>query len=128
VKVKLDENIGRRGAQLLKADGHDVMTVRDQQLGGVADERLFEVCRAEARILVTLDRDFGQVLRFPPETGAGVVVLDLNPRPTAGTLFARLQDFLAFSKTRSPLGELWIVEPGRVRIHLGEEPQGSVGE
>ena len=46
MKVKLDENIGRRGSELLKADGHDVMTVRDQDLGGVADERLFEVCRA----------------------------------------------------------------------------------
>ena len=28
----LDENIGRRGSELLKAAGHDVMTVRDQDL------------------------------------------------------------------------------------------------
>jgi hypothetical protein len=122
VNLKLDENIGRRGAQQLEVDGHDVATVRDQNLGGAADERLFDVCRAEARTLVTLDRDFGQVLRFPPETSAGIVVLDLNPRPTHGTLVARLQDFLAFSKTRSPVGELWIVEPGRVRIHLRDAP------
>jgi hypothetical protein len=61
VKVKLDENIGRRGAQLLKADGHDVMTVRDQQLGGVADEadhRDFEAATAfdQARFLKMADR------------------------------------------------------------------------
>jgi len=30
VKIKLDENIGRRGLELLKASGHDVMTVWDQ--------------------------------------------------------------------------------------------------
>ena len=121
MNLKLDENIGRRAARLLAAEGHDVATVRGQDLGGVADERLFDVCRGEARTLVTLDRDFGQVLRFPPETSAGIVVLDLTPRPTAATLVARLQDFLAFSKTRSPVGELWIVEAARVRIHLRNE-------
>jgi hypothetical protein len=41
----LDENIGRRGLELLKASGHDVMTVWDQGLHGVADEELFEVAR-----------------------------------------------------------------------------------
>jgi predicted nuclease of predicted toxin-antitoxin system len=65
VKFKLDENIGRRGLELLKASGHDVMTVRDQGLGGVTDEKLFEVCVAEGRALITLDRDFGQVTRSP---------------------------------------------------------------
>lgn len=122
MRLKLDENIGHRGARLLEAEGHDVTTVRGQGLGGVADERLFQVCRTEARTLVTLDRDFGQVLRFPPETSAGIVVLDLTPRPTPGGLSARLQDFLVFSKTHSPVGAPWIVEPGRVRIHLRDEP------
>jgi predicted nuclease of predicted toxin-antitoxin system len=61
VKFKLDENIGRRGLELLKASGHDVMTVWDQDLRGITDEELFEICSAEGRALVTLDRDFGQV-------------------------------------------------------------------
>jgi hypothetical protein len=34
VKFKLDENIGRRGRELLEAAGHDVMTVREQDLRG----------------------------------------------------------------------------------------------
>jgi hypothetical protein len=42
VKFKLDENIGRRGLELLKAFGHDVMTVWDQGLRGVTDQKLFE--------------------------------------------------------------------------------------
>jgi predicted nucleic acid-binding protein len=31
-----------------------------------ADESLFEACKSESRALATLDRDFGQVLRYPP--------------------------------------------------------------
>ena len=72
MKFKLDENIGRRGSELLKACGYDVMTVWDQGLHGVADEELFEVCSAERRVLISLDRDFGQVTRFPPERSAGM--------------------------------------------------------
>jgi predicted nuclease of predicted toxin-antitoxin system len=118
VKLKLDENIGRRGLELLRAAGHDVMTVRDQGLGGAKDESLFKTCAAEGRVLITLDHDFGQVTRFPPEQSAGVIVLEIGPRPSGLALLNRLRDFLAVLKTRSVIGSLWIVEPGRVRIHL----------
>ena len=80
MKCKLDENIGRLGLELLETSGHDVMTVWDQDLRGIADEQLFEVCSAEGRALITLDRDFGQVPRFPPEKSAGIVVLEVGPK------------------------------------------------
>lgn len=121
MEIKLDENIGRRGLELLRGAGHDVATVRDQRLQGAADDRVFDVCKAENRVLVTLDRDFGQVLRFPPEQTAGIVVLDLGPRPGPQALLDRLHAFLAVLATRPLDGTLWIVEPGRIRIHLAEE-------
>jgi predicted nuclease of predicted toxin-antitoxin system len=121
MKIKLDENIGCRGAELLRAAGHDVMTVRDQNLQGASDELLFKVCADEARVLITLDHDFGQVLRFPPERGAGLVVLELGTRVTALSLLNRLQEFLTMAQGQSPSGALWIVEPGRVRVHLASD-------
>ena len=118
MKFKLDENIGRRGWEFLREAGHDVMTVRDQGLGGASDQQLFEVCAGEGRPLVTLDHDFGQVTRFSPERSAGVVVLEVGPRATAQSIVDRLRDMVAVLETRSVVGALWIVEPGRVRIHL----------
>jgi predicted nuclease of predicted toxin-antitoxin system len=38
VKIKTDENIARRAVELLRAGGHDVMTVREQGLAGKSDE------------------------------------------------------------------------------------------
>ena len=118
MKLKLDENIGRRGLELLKAAGHDVMTVGEQQLQGAKDEVLFAVCADEGRALVTLDHDFGQVLRFPPDEGAGTAILELGPRPTAQGLLDRIGDLIALLQVRDLTGELWIIEPGRLRVHL----------
>jgi hypothetical protein len=125
VEIKLDENIGRRGLEILTEAGHDVLTVRDQRLQGASDETLFDVYGNESRVLITLDRDFGQTLRFPPHRSAGIVVLDPGPRATARAIAERLKEFLAAAKIHSVAGSRWIVEPGRLRIHLAGQRTAS---
>jgi len=120
MKIKLDENIGRRGVELLKLAGHDVMTVRERSLQGARNEELFKICADEGRVLITLDHDFGQVLRFRPERSAGIVVLEPGGRVTPQSLLHRPRDFLALVQEQSPIGALWIVEPGRIRVHLSD--------
>lgn len=65
----------------------------------------------------------GHVTRFPPEQSAGIVILEAGPRARVSTLLDRLLDFLAVLETRSVVGPLWIVESGRVRIHLREHEE-----
>jgi hypothetical protein len=47
VKLKLDENLGNRGRDLLEADGHDVCTVAIQSLTSASDEELAKRCAEE---------------------------------------------------------------------------------
>jgi hypothetical protein len=121
VRIKVDENIGASGVDLLRQAGHDTMTVREQGLAGAADDVVFQACVAEDRTLVTLDRDFGQVPRFPPKQTAGIVVLEFGGAASVSLLLDRLRDFIALAATRVVAGELWIIEPGRVRVHLEKE-------
>jgi hypothetical protein len=117
VKIKLDENIGMRGQEFLRAAGHDVVTVHDEALCRAADDAILLACLREQRVLVTLDHDFGNVLRFPPETSYGIVVLELPGRLTASGIVRGLSEFLAVHATHPIARELWIVEPGRIRVH-----------
>jgi predicted nuclease of predicted toxin-antitoxin system len=124
MRFKLDENIGRRGVELLRDAGHDVATVRDENLAGADDEVLFAVVVKEGRTLVTLDYDFAQVLRFPPAKTSGIVVLELGGRASLAALLERLRSLLATLDLHPLAGRLWIIEPGRVRMHL---PSGDEG-
>ena len=82
-----------------------------------AEGRTVGFCRQEGRVIVTLDHDFGQTLRFPPEATAGIVVLECKGRVTPTMVLARLTEFVTLLRTRPIDRALWIVEPGRVRIH-----------
>jgi len=125
LKLKLDENLGRRSEKILATAGHDVWTVRQQQLQGVPDEELIERCRAEGRCLVTLDLGFANPLLFLPSHYPGIVVLRLRQKPSAADLASLVQTLINALKSEEPTGKLWIVETGRIRIYQEEIRGGS---
>jgi hypothetical protein len=116
MKLKLDENLDVRLVSILRRAGHEVATVRDQGLTGIDDQALFARCSSEARILVTLDLDFASVLRYPPEASGGIIVFR-GPDDLIPTLRVLTETLVGALAKASPTGQLWIVEPGRVRVH-----------
>lgn len=117
MKFKFDENLGSIGKAVMETDGHDVMTAVEQDLSGADDQRLYQVCRLEQSVLVTMDLDFAEVLRFPPEPTAGIAVLRTPGRQSPAKILARVTDLSAFLRIEPIEGRLWIIEPGRVRVH-----------
>ena len=116
MRFKLDENLAPPIAALLEQAGHQVATVLTEGICGAEDGSIYRICREESRCLVTMDLDFANPLRFPPEAGAGIVVL--RPRqPTFQLIRVTIVTLLDAIGRRSPEGKLWIVEPGRIREH-----------
>jgi hypothetical protein len=67
VRIKLDEGLSHLAETALRTAGHDVDTVHDEDLAGAGDDRLFNAARSDGRALVTLDVDFANPTRFPPD-------------------------------------------------------------
>lgn len=122
MKVKLDENLGTRLQAEFRAAGHDVATVADEGLSGTRDDDLFATCRTEGRLLVTLDVGFGNLLRFSCEETAGIAVLRVREGAGHALLRSLATTLTAALATRPIAGRLWIVEPGRIRERIGDEP------
>ncbi len=126
MKFKLDENFGTRTCQLFQAMGHDVQTVRDEELQGCSDYHLYHVCCAEKRCLVTLDLDFADVTRFRPAEANGTIVIRVPRNPSLALLEQLVSQFLQ-ALTQMPIEKkLWIVEIGRIRIHQSETGANNV--
>ena len=114
-RFKLDENVPRDAAVLVRTAGHDVHSVLDEKLGGGTDTQLLDVCRKEDRILITLDLDFADIRSYRPSDSAGIWVLRPPLKSIESTL-AVLQGALALLATDAATQRLWIVEQDRVRI------------
>lgn len=122
-KVKLDENLGVRGSTILRDAGWDVATVLDEELCATDDRTLIEVCRAERRILVTLDKDFSNALRYPPARYSGIVVLRLPEPLRRESIEDALRRLVSASSQRSLVGRLWIVDERRIREFIASESE-----
>ena len=117
MRLKLDENIGRRGVELLIQAGHDVATVYNQEARGITDEGLFRLCQQEGRCLVTLDLDFANPLRFRPMESAGIAVLRLPRRLTLNDLLDGLRTLIGGLTREDITGRLWIIQKGQIRTY-----------
>jgi predicted nuclease of predicted toxin-antitoxin system len=78
VRIKLDENMPRALAELLRSTSHDVATVPEEDLAGADDPPILQKATSEGRLLMTFDTDFGDVRHYPPGTHAGIVVFRLH--------------------------------------------------
>lgn len=121
MKIKLDENLGNRGADWFRAAGHDVATVFEQGLCSAGDHQVIEVCHAEERCLVTLDLDFGNPFRFPPKEYSGIAVLRLPSRISETDLLDVCKTLMDGLQRESIVGKLWVVSKGLIRQY---QPEG----
>ena len=86
MKVKLDENLPVSASQVLTEIGHDVETVVGEGLAGSDDPTVLAAASAEGRVLVTLDRGFGDVRAYPPGSHGGIVVLRPDSQAASSVL------------------------------------------
>jgi len=80
MRLLADENFPKPIVEALRADGHDVLWARTD-LAGTSDIALLDLAESDARIVLTLDKDFWQIAvqRRSPLERSGVVLFRVHP-------------------------------------------------
>jgi len=115
VTFKVDENLPEEAADLLVAAGYEAETVKQEGLCGIDDPVLAVLIQQEQRALVTLDLEFGDIRKYPPQNYQGLVVIRTK-RQDKHTLLSLVQKFIPTLAIEPLTGNLRIVEADRVRI------------
>lgn len=115
MKFKVDENLPIEVAQRLRSAGYDAMTILEQSMGGEPDTNVYQICREEERVLVTLDLDFSDIRNYPPGDSAGVIVLRFSRQDKVHVLF-HFDRVITLLENESIDRRLWIVDEVQVRI------------
>jgi len=110
-----DENIAPRVIEALKKEKFDVSSVYEIGLSATPDEEILKVAEKEKRIILTHDKDFGNLVRQLYQPHGGVILLRLrNQSPQNVILY--LIPFLKKIKFDRIKNRLVIFQEGKVRI------------
>jgi predicted nuclease of predicted toxin-antitoxin system len=113
VRFLADENVPGAVVSALRDRGYDVVSVRES-LPGATDRAVLELAPKELRILITFDRDFGELAynSMLPAT-SGIILIRLS-RSTPAADNARV---LAALDSRSDWpGHFSVISDDRIRV------------
>jgi predicted nuclease of predicted toxin-antitoxin system len=113
MRLLADENFPRAAVAAFEASGHDILWVRTV-MPGASDAEVLQVAERDGRVLLTFDKDFGELAaRSGVAPGCGVVLFRM-PAPRSDSAARRLVIRVAARDDWS--GNFSVVEPSRVRM------------
>ncbi len=117
-----DESVDRPIVERLRQDGHDTLYVAELS-PSITDEEVLQQANNRNALLLTADKDFGELVYRLGRVHAGIVLLRLAGLPAiakADTVATVLQEHAAELQ-----GGFTVISPGAVRIRKPADPSGG---
>lgn len=115
MEIVADECVGLHIVDRLRSDGHDVWYVKEQQRG-IGDTAVVQFATAQQRVLLTRDKDFGElVMRRLVSAPFGVVLYRLPRFPGGETQEEIVSKAFAAYSTQF-VGKFSVIEQNSIRI------------
>lgn len=113
MKLLADEGVESQIVERLRDEGHDVGYVAELS-PGITDDEVLGCANKEGRILVTVDKDFGELVFRMGRVSTGVLLLRLAGL-AASEKAAIVAESLGAHGDRMP-GSFTVISPGLMRI------------
>ncbi len=114
MRFLLDESAEYRIAAFLSDEDHDVTAIAHEHPPSLPDTEVLRIAQAERRILITNDRDFGELVFHRGLPHAGVIYFRLPLDSTAEQKIGWLRRILATQT--EPLTDFIVVTPQGLRV------------
>lgn len=109
MKIKLDENLPRRAKAVL------VDSVEEEGLAGADAPTVSAAATTVERLVITLDRGFGDTQRYPPGSHAGILVLRVDDQSSI-SVCGTLGDLVASNEIENLAGCVAVYRNGELRV------------
>jgi predicted nuclease of predicted toxin-antitoxin system len=113
MKYLADENVARRIVEWLRVRGDDVLFASEVRAGEI-DEAWLQQAEAEQRLILTADKDFGELVFRDGLNSHGVILLRLEKLSLDGRL-RRLNQAWSVVEA-NPKGCFIVISPRRIRV------------
>ena len=110
-----DMGVSASTVRALRDGGHDAIHLQEVGLGRTSDRTILEKARVEARVVLTFDLDFGDLLAAGGQALPSVVVFRLQDE-TPASVTPRLMRVIAERQAELSAGSIIIVEESRYRL------------
>ena len=114
MRFLLDQSTDARLIPFLRAHGHDATRIGSEYPAGLTDQTVLARAHTEQRILITDDRDFGELVFRLRQPHSGVIYLRLGDEADLATKTERIAYVLTHYADR--LDQFLVVTAHRVRI------------
>jgi predicted nuclease of predicted toxin-antitoxin system len=108
-----DENFPRAAVTAIEAAGHDIVWIRTVA-PGISDAKVLARAIRERRILLTFDKDFGELAGRSGRAAESGVILFRLPMTRTGDVGAKLAERVVSREDWA--GHFSVIEPGRIRM------------
>jgi len=116
MRFLLDESADVRLVAYLLSLGHDVTAIARDYPASLADQQVLSIATSGGRVLITRDRDFGELIVNQQLPHQGVIFLRLRLLSLANQT-SRVGFVLAHHQADLQAGEFLVVTDSRVRVY-----------
>ena len=109
----IDECVSIQTEKFLRNLKYKTVNVKDHNVSGASDKQLFRLAKKEGYILVTYDRGFGNIIKYPPSSHNGIVLLKVKNKSSMEKCHKVLKNLL--NREKDFKSALFIIDEKKYR-------------
>lgn len=113
MRILANENFPRDAVEALRQEGHDVVWIREDAPGS-SDHTIIERAQRESLLLLTFDKDFGELaFRLKLPVSSGIILFRITPKNAE--YIAKISTQVLASRS-DWVGNFSVIEDHRIRM------------